>query len=279
MAQKTPIEWTNESWNPMRGCTKISPGCKFCYAETFAHRFTGVPGNAYELGFTPRLVPERLVDPLTRESPIRIFVNSMSDLFHKDFPDNYLDDIVRVMEFCCQHTFQILTKRSERMRDYLLRRPYAAQLRNVLWGVSVENKQHGLPRIDHLRDSGATFAFLSIEPLLEDLGELNLTGISQVIVGGESGAGCRPMLEEWVTAILGQTRNQRVAFFFKQWGGAGKNKGGRLLNGKEYNEFPAMPTLPAPTRSERRALKNELLEKYGLLKETSSKSQLDVAAL
>lgn len=190
MALKSNIEWTDATWNPVRGCTKISPGCVHCYAETFAERFRGVPGHPYEQGFDLRLIPEKLSEPLRRHTPKMIFVNSMSDLFHEDVPDDYIFTVARVMQLANWHTYQVLTKRAERMQELLQTRlrPVAGQP-HIWWGVSVENRKHGLPRIDYLRASPAKVRFLSIEPLLEDLGPINLEGIHWVIVGGESGRG------------------------------------------------------------------------------------------
>src|SRR6266446_3992221 len=236
MAQ-TKIEWTRgedgspgHTWNPVRGCTKISPGCAHCYAETFAERFRGVPGHPYEQGFDLRLVPEKLAEPLRWTTPSMIFVNSMSDLFHDGVEDSYIEQVVRVMERANWHHYQVLTKRSARMRDLLRTKlRFAEHLRHIWWGVSVENRKHGLPRLDHLRDSPAGLRFLSIEPLLQDLGVLNLAGIQWVIVGGESGAGARPMRKEWVLAIRDQCLRGDIPFFFKQWGGIRKSEAGRDL--------------------------------------------------
>ena len=242
MSTNTRIEWTNATWNPLRGCTKLSPGCKHCYAETFAERFRGVPGHPYERGFDLRLVPAKLIEPLLWKKPQNIFVNSMSDLFHQEVPDEYILDVSRVMERADWHTFQVLTKRSERLRAMLLTRlSFPARLPHIWWGVSVEDREHGLPRIDHLREAPATVRFLSVEPLLEDLGAINLEGIHWVIAGGESGPGARPIREDWVRSLLSQCRNARVPFFFKQWGGRQKSKTGRLLDGRTYDEFPHQP--------------------------------------
>jgi protein gp37 len=187
MSNYSEIEWTDATWNPVRGCTKITPGCTHCYAETFAERFRGVPGHPYEQGFDLRLVPEKLPEPLKWKTPKMIFVNLMSDLFHKDVPDDYVLAVVRVMELANWHTYQVLTKRSERLRDMLQTKlRAAAELPHIWWGVSVENRKHGLPRIDHLREAPARTRFLSIEPLLEDLGSFNLDGIHWVIVGGRA---------------------------------------------------------------------------------------------
>ena len=239
MAERSKIEWTDATWNPVRGCTKISPGCAHCYAAVFAERFRGVKGHPYEQGFDIRLVPEKLNEPLKWRSPKRVFVNSMSDLFHDAVPDDYIVSVVDVMIRAHWHTFQVLTKRSQRMRDLLqtsLR--FAAAKPHIWWGVSVEDKKHGLPRIDHLGSAPATVKFLSIEPLLEDLGAINLSNVNWVIVGGESGFGARPMLRQWVTSIRSQCRQNGVPFFFKQWGGVRKKRAGRLLDGRTYDEMP-----------------------------------------
>ncbi len=255
MSDQSSIEWTDATWNPVRGCTKVSPGCKHCYAETFAERFRGVPGHPYERGFDLRPVPEKLAEPLRWTSPRMIFVNSMSDLFHKDVRVEYIVAVAEVMRRASWHTFQVLTKRSDRMRD-LLKGPlrFAAQLPNVWWGVSVENRRHGLPRIQHLSDSPAKVRFLSVEPLLEDLGELSLRGIHWVIVGGESGPGARPLDKKWVTSIRDQCHSENVAFFFKQWGGFQKSKAGRELDGRTYDALPDRPVRAVPDREHRTAL-------------------------
>lgn len=239
MSANSKIEWTDATWNPVRGCTKISPGCKHCYAETLAERFRGTPGHPFEHGFDLRLVPEKLGDPIRWGTPRKIFVNSMSDLFHPEVPDSYVEQVCRVMLAANWHTYQVLTKRGERMSQLLQTKlKKAASVSHIWWGVSVENKAHGLPRIDQLRKSNAAVAFLSIEPLLEDLGAVNLEGIHWVIVGGESGHGARPIDAKWVRSIRAQCRSQRVPFFFKQWGGVRKAAAGRELDGKTYDEFP-----------------------------------------
>jgi protein gp37 len=254
MSEHSQIEWTDATWNPVRGCTKITPGCDHCYAETFAERFRGVPGHPYEQGFELRLVPEKLAEPLRWKTPKMIFVNSMSDLFHKDVPDDYVEAVCRTMERASWHTYQVLTKRSSRLRNMLGERlQFAAALPHVWWGVSVEDRAHGLPRIEHLRQAPATVRFLSVEPLLEDLGEIDLGGIHWVIVGGESGAGARPMRAEWVLSIRDQCRRANVPFFFKQWGGVRKSKAGRELDGRTYDEVPARVPLPVMAPAERLA--------------------------
>jgi protein gp37 len=239
MSSNSTIEWTDATWNPVRGCTKISPGCKHCYAETFAERFRGVKGHPYEQGFDLRLVPEKLAEPLRWRAPKMIFVNSMSDLFHDEVPDNYIVAVAQVMATAKWHTYQVLTKRSERLRRLLnTKLRFAAEQQHIWWGVSVEDKKYGLPRIQDLRNANAEVRFLSVEPLLEDMGRLDLRSIDWVIVGGESGAGARPMKKEWVLPLRDQCKRSGVPFFFKQWGGVRKAKAGRRLEGKTYDEFP-----------------------------------------
>ncbi len=239
MAGKSKIEWTDATWNPVRGCTKISPGCAHCYAETFAERFRGVPGHPYEQGFDLRLVPEKLVEPLRWTRARMIFVNSMSDLFHQDIPDSYVGMVAEVMRTANWHTYQVLTKRSERLVQMLRTDLFqCAHESHIWWGVSVENRRHGLPRVDHLRDAPAAVRFLSVEPLLEDLGQINLAGIHWVIVGGESGHGARPMRHEWVRNIREQCQAAGIPFFFKQWGGAVKSLTGREFDGKTHDAMP-----------------------------------------
>ena len=239
MSLDSAIEWTDATWNPVRGCTKISDGCKHCYAETFAERFRGVKGHPYQQGFDLRLVPEKLAEPLRWRNPKMIFVNSMSDLFHEGVPEEYIAAITEVMVSANWHTYQVLTKRSERLRDLLnssLR--FAGNADHIWWGVSVENRKYGLPRIEHLQNTAVGIRFLSVEPLLEDVGKLNLKGIHWVIVGGESGPGARHMEREWVVSVRDQCRREGVPFFFKQWGGVRKSAAGRKLDGKTYDEFP-----------------------------------------
>lgn len=266
MSDRSKIEWTDATWNPVRGCTKISPGCAHCYAETFAERFRGVPGHPYEQGFDLRLVPEKLLEPLRWRTPRTVFVNSMSDLFQKDVPDSYVEAVVEVMSCASWHTYQVLTKRPERMASLfgssLL---CASQLEHIWWGVSVENRKHGIPRIEHLRGAPAKIRFLSIEPLLEDLGDVNLEGISWVIVGGESGHGARPMKESWVLNIRDQCNTANVPFFFKQWGGVHKKATGRLLRGRTYDEMPRRWTRRAPELDEQvRAASRFRFKKVGV---------------
>ena len=260
MSDRSAIEWTDATWNPVTGCTKISPGCKFCYAETFAERFRGVPGHPFEQGFDLRLMPHRLEQPLRWKRPRKIFVNSMSDLFHEDIPINYIARVGDVMRRADWHLFQVLTKRHRRMRALLSSELRAmGDLPNVAYGVSVENQRHGLARLSELRQTEARIRFLSIEPLLEDLGPLDLDGIDWVIVGGESGAHSRPMLRTWVVNIRRQCREQRVPFFFKQWGGVRKREAGRTLDGRTYDEFPLVFRLPNRTNGEHLRSKSRVL--------------------
>lgn len=241
----TGIEWTHvpgykgETWNPVRGCTKISPGCKRCYAETFAERWRGVSGHPYEQGFDLRLVPEKLDEPLRVTAPRAYFVNSMSDL-HQD--GLYTDEgraLIRraynVMIQCPHHLFMVLTKRAGNMVAWL---DWDVPPPNVWLGVSVEDRKYGLPRVDLLRKVRAAIRFLSVEPLLEDLGDIDLTGIHWVIVGGESGAGARPLEESWVLRVRDQCAEQGVPFFFKQWGGINKKLRGNMLQGRQHLAFP-----------------------------------------
>ncbi len=221
-------------------------------------------GHPYEQGFDLRLVPEKLAEPLRWKTPKMVFVNSMSDLFHKDVPDDYVNAVCRVMERANWHTYQVLTKRSSRMRN-MLESPirFAAEVPHVWWGVSVEDKAHGLVRIDHLRQAPAAVRFLSIEPLLEDLGEINLQGIHWVIVGGESGPGARPLKQEWVLSIRDQCDRAQVPFFFKQWGGVRKNQAGRQLDGKFYNDIPRRTGFPVLDDQSRLSAIGEIEEQNG----------------
>ena len=255
MSDKSTIEWTDATWNPVRGCTKISPGCKHCYAETFAERFRGVHGSAYERGFDLRVVPEMLTQPLRWRSPRIIFVNSMSDLFHEGVPDDYIVAVAKVMHAANWHTFQVLTKRASRMRKMLEGKlAFAASDRHIWWGVSVEDRKYGVPRIAQLQAAPAAIRFLSVEPLLEDLGQLELAGIDWVIVGGESGPGSRPLERNWVVSIRNQCRAAKVPFFFKQWGGNPKGKAGRELDGRTHDDVPARMKVSSPPESVRRDL-------------------------
>ena len=236
MSAQSSIEWTNATWNPVTGCTKISPGCKHCYALTFAERWRGIPGHPYEQGFDLRLWPERLSLPLKWKKPLLIFVNSMSDLFHKDVPLSFIQSVFETMKGAYWHTFQVLTKRADRLRELSPSLPWPP---NVWMGVSVETTPY-LKRVDDLRNVPAAIRFLSIEPLLAPIHGLDLTDIHWVIVGGESGPKARPMKGEWVRDIRNLCVAGEIPFFFKQWGGVQKSKAGRILDGRTWNEYPVV---------------------------------------
>lgn len=244
MAASSRIEWTEQTWNPTTGCTKISPGCKHCYAETMAKRLQAMGSPGYDNGFHLSLMENRLEQPLRRRKPTIYFVNSMSDLFHEEIPDGFLDRVFSVIKETPHHTYQILTKRSKRMHSYFSRQVVPD---NVWLGVSVEDRQYGIPRIDDLRTVDSTVQFISAEPLLEDLGKINFSGIHWIIVGGESGPKARPMNAEWVENIHHQCKRSGTAFFFKQWGGWGadgkrraKKANGRTFNGRTWDEMPSL---------------------------------------
>jgi protein gp37 len=240
MADGSAIEWTDATWNPVTGCTKITAGCVNCYASRFSERFRGVPGHPFENGFDITLRPGRLDQPLRWRRPRTIFVNSMSDLFHKEVPASFVDRVFDTMEAAHWHRFQVLTKRSSLMARYLRRRYADRSPPAHLWfGVSVEDAA-AVVRIDHLRRAPAAVRFLSIEPLIGPVGRMNLSGIHWVIVGGESGPGARPMEEAWVREVKDQCEAQHVAFFFKQWGGFRPKSGGRLLDGRTWDEMPML---------------------------------------
>ena len=238
MAQKSEIEWTDATWNPVTGCTKIGPGCDNCYAERFAERWRGIEGHPYEQGFDLRLWPARLDQPARWKKPRMIFVNSMSDLFHKDIPKQHIDAVFEAMEAADWHVYQVLTKRSSLMRNYVKKRYSGGRVPSHIWlGVSVEDSAHK-GRIEHLRQINSDARFISFEPLLGQIGEVDLGGIAWAIVGGESGPKARPMEPAWATELRLACEQFDVAFFFKQWGGARPKSGGRLLEGAEWNGFP-----------------------------------------
>jgi len=237
----TKIEWTEKVWNPSIGCNKVSPGCKFCYAEIFANRLKAMGMKDYQSGFEFKILPHRLNDPLKVSKPTKFFVNSMSDLFHEKMPFEYLDKIFDVINQTPQHIYQILTKREKRMLEYFSIREVP---QNVWLGVTVENATFK-KRINVLKEINAIIRFISFEPLIGPIGEMDLNGIHWAIVGGESGQRARPIKKEWVEEIFKQCKEQNVAFFFKQWGTWGadsvkrnKRANGRKFNGKEWNEFP-----------------------------------------
>lgn len=233
---RTKIEWTESTWNPITGCTKISSGCKNCYAEVMTRRLQAMGQEKYLNGFNLTLHPETLKEPNTWKKPRVIFVNSMSDLFHKDIPVQYIIDVFKVMKENPHHVFQILTKRAGLLL-YYDKEGYLEWTHNIWMGVTVEDNTV-TKRIDLLRQTGAKIKFLSCEPLLTEIPGMNLTGIDWVIVGGESGRTPRPIKEEWVLDIKDQCRKANVAFYFKQWGGTNKKKAGKILEGKVYNEMP-----------------------------------------
>ncbi len=243
MSTRSKIEWTEHTWNPVTGCTKISPGCKHCYAETLARRLKLMGVESYSNGFKLTLHPNRISDPIRRKKPTVWFVNSMSDLFHEKVPFSYIDQVFGTIEATPQHRYQILTKRPLVMERYFKNRIVPT---NAWLGTSVEDRRYGVPRIDPLRRIKARIRFLSIEPLLEDIGSIDLTGIAWVIVGGESGPKARPMQPEWARSIRSQCESFGASFFFKQWGSHGedgikrnKSANGRSLDGKHYDQMPA----------------------------------------
>ncbi len=238
MAQGSDIEWTDATWNPVTGCTKIGIGCDNCYAERFAERWRGIAGHPYEQGFDLTLWPSRLMQPEAWKKPRMIFVNSMSDLFHKEVDRAFIDQVFDVMERVDWHVYQVLTKRSSLMRAYLRKRYGSTTVPSHIWlGVSVEDAQHK-GRVDHLKQVNSDARFISFEPLLGPIPSIDLRGIAWAIVGGESGPRARPMQECWVRQIRDTCERDGVAFFFKQWGGARPKSGGRLLDGEEWNGFP-----------------------------------------
>ncbi len=234
MADRSAIEWTEATWNPVTGCSKVSPGCAHCYAETFAERWRGIPGHPYEQGFDLKLWPERLDQPLRWKRPRTIFVNSMSDLFHEDIPDEFVEDVFRVMGEADWHVFQILTKRHERLHELGRNLDWPP---NVWMGVSIENRRF-VHRAAYLRDVPAAIRFISAEPLLGSLDGLDLSRIDWLIAGGESGPGYRPVREEWLCELRDRCLAADTAFFFKQWGGTRSKTGGRLLDGRTWDQMP-----------------------------------------
>jgi len=238
MADSTSIEWTDATWNPVTGCTKITAGCDNCYAARFSERFRDVPGHPFETGFDLTLRPERLSQPFAWKRPRMIFVNSMSDLFHKGIPKSYIAVVFDTMEKANWHTYQVLTKRSSLLQKFINDRYRDRPAPAHMWfGVSVEDEK-AKSRITHLQKTNASIRFLSVEPLIAPIGKLSLANIHWVIVGGESGPRARPMKEEWALEVRNQCVDKRVPFFFKQWGGRSPKSGGRLLDGKTWSQFP-----------------------------------------
>lgn len=249
MADGSAIEWTDATWNPVTGCTKITAGCDNCYAARFAERFRGVTSHPFEHGFDLTLRPERIGQPLSWRRPRMIFVNSMSDLFHKDVPREFIDRVFETMERADWHVFQVLTKRSSLMRDYLTQRYRDMPPPCHIWiGVSIENG-NSLARVPHLRSAPAAVRFLSIEPLIGPIGPIRLDGIHWVIAGGESGPNARPMAIDWARDVRDQCAAKKVAFFFKQWGGIRPKTGGRSLDCREWNELPYSTSTSLPDRA------------------------------
>lgn len=244
MADNSHIEWTDATWNPVSGCTKISAGCDHCYAERISERFRGVKDHPFEFGFDLALKPHRLDQPLRWKKPRMIFVNSMSDLFHKKIPTEYIDRVFGVMEAANQHVYQVLTKRSSLLRNYVNARYRNARPPGHIWfGVSIESPNE-LVRLKHLDQTQAPIKFVSFEPLLERIGAVDLAHLSWAIVGGESGPGARPMKPEWVRELRDQCVSQDVAFFFKQWGGRTPTAKGNEIDGRQWLEFPVRETRP-----------------------------------
>ncbi len=245
MSQRTAIEWTDATWNPVTGCTEVSPGCDHCYARTFSERFRGVRGHPFERGFDLTLRPERLDTPLRWRHPRRVFVNSMSDLFHRDVPDEYILLVFDTMVQANWHVFQVLTKRSRRL---LHLSPHLPRAPHIWLGVSVESESYAW-RVDQLRRVPADTRFISAEPLLGPLASLSLEGIHWVITGGESGHGARPCDIEWVRDLRDRCVARGISFFHKQWGGRTPKSGGRLLDGRTWDQFPDLTRRPSPIES------------------------------
>lgn len=241
MSGYSSIEWTETTWNPVTGCTKVSPGCKFCYAERMARRLKAMGQPRYRDGFAVTLQPQALEEPYSWKKPRLVFVNSMSDLFHEKVPITYIRQVFKVMNDCPEHQFQILTKRSERLSKVADKLEWSP---NIWMGVSVENQDYTF-RVDHLRHIPARIKFLSLEPLIGPISKLNLRGIDWVIVGGESGSSARSMKEEWVIRIRDLCLKANVKFFFKQWGGFNKKKNGRTLDNRTWDEMPDTESTPA----------------------------------
>lgn len=238
MSDRSEIEWTDATWNPVTGCTKVSPGCDNCYAERFSERFRGVAGHSFQTGFDLTLRPERLQQPMEWKKPRMIFVNSMSDLFHKNVPNEYVVRVFEVMERAHHHTFQVLTKRTSLLRNFVNTRYVGRAAPAHIWlGVSIESPKL-LVRLKHLQQTNASVRFVSFEPLLERMGAMSLDGIDWAIVGGESGHRARPMDPKWVREIRDQCKAQGVAFFFKQWGGRTPKAHGNVIDGRQWLDFP-----------------------------------------
>jgi protein gp37 len=254
MAEKSTIEWTDTTWNPVTGCTKVSTGCDHCYAERFSERFRGVRGHPFETGFDLTLRPERLNQPLSWKRSRMVFVNSMSDLFHKKIPPSYIAQVFTTMERTPHHIYQVLTKRSSLLRKFVNERYANGAAPEHIWlGVSIEDRD-ALVRLRHLQQTRASVRFVSFEPLLGPIGEVDLTGIHWAIAGGESGHKARPVDPAWVRELRDQCTSAGVAFFFKQWGGRTPKAGGNTLDGRQWLEYPQVSGLEAVTQSKTVAL-------------------------
>jgi protein gp37 len=254
MAEKSTIEWTDTTWNPVTGCSKVSAGCDHCYAERFSERFRGVPGHPFETGFDLTLRPARVAQPLSWKRSRMVFVNSMSDLFHKKIPASYIAQVFTTMEQTPQHIYQVLTKRSSLLRKFVNDRyPTGAAPSHIWLGVSIEDRD-ALVRLKHLQQTHASVRFVSFEPLLGPIGEVDLTGIHWAIAGGESGHKARPVDPAWVRELRDQCNSAGVAFFFKQWGGRTPKAGGNTLDGRQWLEYPQVAGLEAVMQAKRTSL-------------------------
>jgi protein gp37 len=254
MAEKSTIEWTDTTWNPVTGCTKVSKGCDHCYAERFSERFRGVRGHPFETGFDLTLRPERLSQPLSWKRSRMVFVNSMSDLFHKKIPSSYIAQVFGTMEQTPQHIYQVLTKRSSLLRKFVNGRyPTGSAPSNIWLGVSIEDRE-ALVRLKHLQQTRASVRFVSFEPLLGPIGDVDLSGIHWAIAGGESGHKARPVDPKWVRELRDQCTSAGVAFFFKQWGGRTPKAGGNTLDGRQWLEYPAVVGLEVVMQAKKASL-------------------------
>jgi len=259
MSANSLIEWTNNTWNPSRGCSKVSQDWEHRYGETLAERLRGVPGNAFEQGFVVRIAPSKLLEPFQWIRPKRMFVTGTPDLFHDEIPDRFIVAAFEVMAGANWHAYHVLTQHPERMRTMLKADlDFATELPHIWWGVTVENKRHGLPRLDCLQKCDASMRFLSCEPLLEDLGTVCFESINWVIAGGDSVPGARPVRKEWIVSLRNQCISAHIPFYFKQWGGFPNGKLGGELDGKEYRGFPPMLDLRTPSLVRRRQIEAEL---------------------
>ena len=261
MSDRSRLEWTNATWNVSRGCTKISPACKNCYAEAFANRWKGIQGHPFEKGFEFRIYPEKLVEPVKWVKSRRIFVNSMSDLFHEDIPDLFILSVFKVFTLVNWHIYQVLTKRAKRLSSFILKYQDIINLDNVWLGVSCENIEHGVPRISELIKTNPKLRFLSIEPLLENLEEIDLSRIDWLIIGGETGPKARKMEEKWVYNIIEQCKKTNTQFYFQQWGSKNRARRNYKIGDDEFRELPPLEIEKiAPDRKTREIIRNKINE-------------------